>query len=224
MKKKSSLAQGAAGNAPPLNLRRGGKFYQGKGAVIDIDDQSPRRFFTSLAECLDKTIVTSCADSLVKRDAALRRMATLFASTHRGGGKVFFIGNGGSAGIASHMAVDWTKNGGVRSQALNDSATLTCFANDFGYDRVFGKQLEYYATKRDCVVIVSSSGRSLNILDAASSARLIGCRFIVTLSGMNPNNVLRQKGDLNFYVPCAGYGQIELAHLALLHSMIGVAP
>jgi len=226
MKKRKAtggLAQGSATNDPPPNLKRGTKYYQGKGSVIDIDDTSPRRFFASIGECLDKVVVTSGGQTL-RRDIALRRINLAFHAAHDSGGRVYFIGNGGSAAIASHMAVDFTKNGGIRSQAFNDAAALTCFGNDFGYDQVFGAQLNYFATKKDVVVIVSSSGRSLNILDAANVARTIGCRCIVTLSGMNPNNVLRSKGDINFYVPCAGYGQVEIAHLALLHSIIGVAP
>jgi D-sedoheptulose 7-phosphate isomerase len=69
------------------------------------------------------------------------------------------------------------------------------------------------------VVIISTSGRSLNILNAADVARTLGCT-IYTFSGMNPNNVLRQRGDINFYVPCTDYGIVETAHLILLHSIV----
>ena len=60
----------------------------------------------------------------------------------RGGNKLIFVGNGGSAAIASHMATDYSKNGDVRSIALNDSSMLTCLGNDLGYDGVFAKQIE----------------------------------------------------------------------------------
>jgi D-sedoheptulose 7-phosphate isomerase len=63
----------------------------------------------------------------------------------------------------------------------------------------------------------------LNIVGAADEAMEIGCRFVVTLTGMNPNNKLRFKGHMNFYVPAMDYGIVEIAHLTLLHSMIGMA-
>ena len=65
-------------------------------------------------------------------------------ATHAAGNTVIFIGNGGSAAIASHMAIDYTKNGGIRAVAMNDGAALTCLSNDLGYENVFAKQLEMH--------------------------------------------------------------------------------
>ena len=75
-------------------------------------------------------------------DEAIGRFVTLARETHEAGNKLIFIGNGGSAGIASHMAIDYSKNGNIRSQAFNDSAALTCLGNDLGYENVFSKQIE----------------------------------------------------------------------------------
>jgi D-sedoheptulose 7-phosphate isomerase len=153
-------------------------------------------------------------------DVGLDRLAEILHAAHKAGGKAIFIGNGGSAAIASHMAVDYSKNKGVRSVALNDAAMLTMLANDYGYEQVFAKQIAYYGRRSDVAVIISSSGRSLNIIAAADAARDRNLRGVVTLSGMNPHNALRTKGDLNFYVPCTSYGLVELTHLALLHSLV----
>ena len=186
--------------------------------MIERAPRPAQEFFRLIGECL-KSTQASTQDAPLRLDAAIDRMRKLFRSCHARGGKLIFIGNGGSAAIASHMAVDWSKNGGVRSIAFNDAPTLTCLANDFGYDRVFAKQIEYYATKHDVPVIISSSGRSLNIIAAADSARVLGCT-LVTLTGMNPNNLLRSKGDVNLYVPSTDYGLVEISHLALLHSIV----
>src|SRR5580704_1277031 len=85
--------------------------------------------------------------------------------------KIIFIGNGGSAGIASHLAIDFSKNGGLRALAFNDPSALTCFGNDLGYENVFAKQLEFHARPGDLLIAISSSGMSPNILGAVKEAR-----------------------------------------------------
>jgi len=153
---------------------------------------------------------------------SLERFKKEAHARHKKGKKVIFIGNGGSAAIASHMAVDWTKNGPIRSVAFNDAATLTCLSNDHGYANVFAKQLEYYAQPGDLVVIVSSSGKSPNSLAAARAANALDLDS-VRLSGMDPENELRRGGRLNFYVPSGDYGLVELTHLCLLHAIVSVS-
>ena len=224
-RKNSAWIKPSTTNPPPKNLRVGLNYYEGKGSVLEDRSRTFDGFFDDVRDRLKVTQVNYDEPKVSEKklDQILAETAKRFRAIHEDGGRLFFVGNGGSAAIASHMAVDYTKNGGVRALALNDASTLTCFANDFGYDRVFEKQLEYQATERDGLVVISSSGRSLNIVGAAAKAREIGCAMIVTLSGMNPNNKLRQMGDVNFYVPAADYGIVEVAHLSLLHSMIGMA-
>ena len=83
---------------------------------------------------------------------------------------MFLIGNGGSAGIASHMAADACKNGGLRALAFNDAALLTATANDLAFDEVFSLPLERHARKGDLLVTVSSSGNSPNIVKGLECA------------------------------------------------------
>ena len=90
---------------------------------------------------------------------------------HNAGNKIIFIGNGGSAGIASHLAIDFSKNGGLRALAFNDPSALTCLGNDLGYENVFAKQLEFHARPGDLLIAISSSGTSPNILSAVKEAR-----------------------------------------------------
>lgn len=138
------------------------------------------------------------------------------------GNKLMFIGNGGSAGIASHAAIDYTKNGGLPALAFNDGAALTCLGNDYGYEHVFSKQIEAYGRPNDMLVAISSSGRSPNILRAIDAARAKDC-VVLTLSGFSADNPLRASGDVNFYVASDQYGFVELSHMALLHAMLDLA-
>lgn len=214
------MREGAEGAKPPPNVRSGGRHYVGKGAFIAVPRYARRPYFRMLLDCLENTQVSGPVwDEAVELEDAFKRFEEYLKAAHASGGKAIFIGNGGSASIASHMAVDYSKNKGVRAVAFNDASMLTMIGNDLGYDRVFAKQLEWYATKKDVAIIVSSSGKSPNILAAAETARERKLRYVVTLSGMNPNNRLRAMGDLNFWVPCTDYGLVELSHLALLHSV-----
>jgi len=152
-------------------------------------------------------------------EGGIERAIALILSRTTLGNKVLFIGNGGSAAIASHQAVDYWKNGGMRALAFNDPSLLTCISNDFGYPYVFEKPLEMFAEPWDVLVAISSSGRSPNILGGVLAARRRGCR-VITLSGFAPDNPLRSDGDLNFYVPSHSYGYVEICHLALCHCIL----
>ena len=200
-----------------------GGWYKGRTATIDDDIRNLKRFVNSLSDCLNCVYASHAGDDMAKVDTeeALREFRSLVMRAHHRGNKVVFIGNGGSAAIASHMAVDWTKNGGIRSIALNDAPTLTCLSNDFGYDQVFAKQLEYYAHPEDVVIIISSSGKSPNITEAGRwcSDNRVRC---ITFSGMNAQNKLRLRGWLNFWVPAMDYGLVELTHMTLLHSIVSI--
>lgn len=138
------------------------------------------------------------------------------------GNRILFVGNGGSAAIASHLAVDFTKNGGFPAFALNDAAMLTCVANDFSYEQVFSRQIAWQTRAGDVAFIISSSGRSANILAAAAAAREGGLTTI-TLSGFGASNPLRQAGDLNFYLANDLYGFVEIGHLTICHAILDIA-
>jgi len=154
----------------------------------------------------------SCSD-------AMDRAVALVRGQTAAGRKVIFVGNGGSAGIASHQAVDYWKNGGMRAIAFNDGALLTCVGNDFGYPHVFEKPIEMFADAGDVLIAISSSGRSENILRAARAGARTGCR-VITLSGFGPDNPLRGLGEVNFYLPSDSYGHVEITHLAICHCIL----
>lgn len=129
---------------------------------------------------------------------------------------VYMIGNGASAAMASHFAADLAKNGRLHTQTFFDLALITAISNDISYEQVFAEPLRRRGEGGDMLVAISSSGRSPNILAAAAVAADLGME-IVTLTGKDPANPLRQAGDLNLYVPAQTYGMAETAHAAALH-------
>ncbi len=135
------------------------------------------------------------------------------------GNKIILIGNGGSAAICSHQAIEYLKNGGIRALALNDGASLTALANDFGYANVFAEQIKMIGLSGDLLIAISSSGQSTNILKAVELARWHGIK-VATFSGFKPDNLLRGKGDVNFYVASDQYGFVEIAHHALIQAIL----
>lgn len=136
-----------------------------------------------------------------------------------GDSKMIFVGNGGSAAIASHCAIDYWKNGNIPAICFNEGALLTCISNDFGFEAVFEKPLEMFAKEGDLLVAISSSGQSKNILNAASMAKEKKVE-VITFTGFDTKNPLKQMGILNFYVPSISYGQVELIHQIALHTVL----
>ena len=154
-------------------------------------------------------VALSAADGVARWVEMTRAMA-------KRDGCLFFIGNGGSAGMASHMAADACKNGRLRALALTEPALLTATSNDLSFDQTFSLPLERLARPADQVIAISSSGESPNIVRALETAVALGIEAI-TLSGKQPGNRARTLGVLNFYVPLSRYGWAESAHQVLLH-------
>lgn len=179
------------------------------------------QYFATLVEVLRRAEVTDIAAKALKLEEGCEWVRKSAHEAHDAGNKIIFVGNGGSAGIASHLAIDFSKNGNLRALAFNDPAALTCLGNDLGYENVFAKQIEFHARSGDLLVAISSSGRSPNITGAVKAARQRNCK-IVTYSGFTENNELRRIGDINFYVRSNEYGFVEIAHLALCHAVLDI--
>jgi len=173
----------------------------------------------ALATALQDAEATDRSGRSISVDEIVRWAAEKARCAHDAGCKLMFVGNGGSATTASHMATDCNKNGNLRTLSLNDSSMLTCLANDYSFADVFAKQVEFHAREGDILVAISSSGKSPNILNATRTARTLGC-VILTMSGFDPDNPLRREGDMNVYLPSDLYGIVEIGHLALCHAIL----
>jgi D-sedoheptulose 7-phosphate isomerase len=189
---------------------------------LELPDRLADLYFDFLGTLWRRVEATNTSGKRLSLGDALGQFRDKALATAAYGHKTMFIGNGGSAGIASHMAIDYSKNGNVPSLAFNDGASLTCIGNDLGYENVFAKQISLHGKKGDLLVAISSSGRSANILNAVEEARKCGCD-IITLSGFTGENPLRTRGDLNFYVPSREYGFVEITHLSLCHAALDFA-
>lgn len=181
-----------------------------------------KSYFATLAEKTSQASATDRQGNALDLADALDWAMTTAVKTHADGNKLIFIGNGGSAAISSHMATDFSKNGGIRALAMNDASALTCLGNDLGYDQVFAKQIEMHARLGDMLIAISSSGRSQNILNAVETARAGQCQ-VLTLSGFDHDNPLRELGDMNLYISSHEYGFVEVSHLALCHATLDLA-
>jgi D-sedoheptulose 7-phosphate isomerase len=142
---------------------------------------------------------------------AFDKLVSLIEIANKKSGKIIIIGNGGSAAIASHLAIDFTKAANIRAINFNESSILTCFSNDYGYEHWAEMALEFYADKDDLVVLISSSGQSKNIINAGRKAKKMDLSLI-TLSGFLESNPLKELGDVNLWVNSQEYNVVENAH------------
>lgn len=137
----------------------------------------------------------------------------------KGDKKIFFIGNGGSMAICSHMMEDYAKIGKYRTFAFSDAALITCYSNDYGYENAMAEWLKVYMDEGDLLIAISSSGNSENINNASMEARKRKGK-VITLSGFKSDNKLREKGDVNFYLPVLNYGVVECFHQVIVHALL----
>ena len=138
---------------------------------------------------------------------------------HKDGKKIIIAGNGGSAAMASHVAVDLTKAAGIRAINFNEADLITCFANDYGYEHWVAKALEAYADPGEMAILISSSGNSQNMLNGAEKAKSMGLS-VITVSGFLSDNPLRKLGDLNLWVDSTKYNIVEMTHHVWLVAIV----
>jgi D-sedoheptulose 7-phosphate isomerase len=149
----------------------------------------------------------------------LTEVANLIKSINIDGKKVILCGNGGSAAMASHVSVDLTKAAGIKAINFNEADLLTCFANDYGFNHVFEKAVEFYGNEGDLLILISSSGQSKNVIAAAKKAKELGIS-VVTLTGFDSNNPLKQLGEINLWANSNAYNIVEMTHHIWLLSIV----
>ena len=155
----------------------------------------------------------------------IEQIISCINSVSEKGKKCIIVGNGGSAAIASHFAVDLTKNAKRRCINFNESDLITCFSNDYGYENWVEKAIEYYGDEGDILISISSSGSSKNILNGCIKAKSMNFYKVITLSGMDSDNPLKSMGDINLWVNSKSYNLVENMHqfilLCIVDTIIG---
>ena len=147
---------------------------------------------------------TDVSDQMIK-------MKKMLLEVKKSGRKVIIAGNGGSAAMASHVAVDFTKQGGIRTVNFNEPGLITCFANDYGFEHWVEKAIEFYGDADDVVILISSSGNSANMINAAQTAQKLRMK-VITFTGFKQDNPLKQEGNLNFWIDSRAYNIVENTH------------
>ena len=178
---------------------------------IELNDYSDR-----LARAVSQSVFFKKNNNELNKKGTLNEIILALMAVKANGKKIMFIGNGGSATIAGHMAEDFSKVGGIRSMAFNDAPLLTCLGNDYSFEQIFEKAIEIYGDPGDLLFAISSSGKSKNILNGVEAAkrRMIE---VITLSGFDSENPLSKIGDINIHTPSRSYGIVENAHSAIIH-------
>jgi len=178
------------------------------------------------------SIAARCRQALAEAAAAHERAATvldrpvaeaarLLVEALAGGCKVLVCGNGGSAAESQHFAAELTgryrrERKGLAALALSvDTSALTAIGNDYGFERVFARQVEALGRPGDVLVAISTSGRSANVVAAAETARAGGLR-VVAVTGQDPGP-LGALADVTLAVPDPVTAHVQEVHLTLLH-------
>lgn len=157
---------------------------------------------------------------------AIETAGTLLVNTLRQHGKILLCGNGGSAADCQHIAAEFVVRYEKSRKALaavaltTDSSILTASANDFEYDAVFARQVEALGNANDCLIAISTSGRSRNVINAVNTAKAKGIK-VIGLTGGDGGD-LGNLADITIKVPSTVTARIQEAHIVIGHWWCGI--
>ena len=166
-------------------LNNAKKFYQYKNSINKLLSNISQNQINQSIKLIEKTIMQN--------------------------GRLYIVGNGGSASIASHISVDFAKIAKIKSSTFNNSNLITCFANDYGYENWLSKAINFYADPDDHLILISSSGRSKNIINAAKEGKKKNLH-LTTLTGFSKNSELSRLSNISLWVNSKAYNIIENTH------------
>ena len=144
----------------------------------------------------------------------------LLNQTYERGGTVWICGNGGSASLADHLAVDFVTQCGIKSQSLTSLAMITATGNDFGYEMAFSKSLEILGDPKDLLMVLSGSGNSSNILEILRQARRMKIETLAVLGKDGGKIHFGELSDHEILVPSPNMGQSQDGHQILGHILV----
>lgn len=165
------------------------------------------------------------SDTTTDYSSEILNLYKFIKETDKKKGKVIIFGNGGSAATSSHFSVDLMKNAKIKSLNFNEADFITCLANDFGHDNWVKKAFEFNTNKSDFSILLSTSGNSKNVINAANYLKRKKFNFFI-LTGMKFDNNLKKINPTNsIWVNSMAYNQIEIVHhfilLAIIDMIIG---
>jgi len=161
-------------------------------------------------------------EAMARHGAEIARAATVITQSFQRGGKLLLCGNGGSAADCQHLAAEFvgrltkdvTRPGLPAIALTTDTSYLTAFANDFGFDGVFARQIEALAAAGDVLLAISTSGSSRNVLAGVDAAKRKGLAVVALLGD---EGALANAADVAIRVPSNDTQLIQQVHLAVEH-------
>jgi D-sedoheptulose 7-phosphate isomerase len=216
--------QSYGGKVYSIPLKQG---YSSTAVVQKIQQSSAEETATERvaeSDLCEKSLTShvETVEELLSREIAnIERCAEIIYEVFEGGNKVLLCGNGGSAADAQHIAAEFVGRYETERKALaavaltTDTSALTALANDYGFERVFSRQIEALARKDDLLIAISTSGNSPNINSAVMTARRIGCRTL-GLTGANGKK-LASLCDESILVPATRTARIQECHILIAH-------
>ncbi len=184
-------------------------------------DRNFRKSMNRFSKLIGAGQFTDQTDAAIGTDDAILEVVEHLKQVRANNGRVYLLGNGGSAAIASHILIDLRNIGKICAMTLDEPTVMTCYTNDYGYEQAFSYQIDAFANERDFVIAISSSGYSKNIINAVNMAQKKSIASL-TLSGFSSENELRQLGNWNYWLNDKHYGMVEVGHLFLLHHIIDI--
>ena len=187
-----------------------------KGDSQKMQNSSNSSISGSLSEHMD--VVQLLASDMID---AIEACGKRIIETFKSGNKVMVCGNGGSAADAQHIAAEFvgryeTERRGLPAIAFTtDTSALTAVSNDFGFERVFARQVEALGADGDCLIAISTSGESPNVIAAVMAARNLGCT-VVGLTG-SKGKKLASLCDACVMVPSDRTARIQESHITIAH-------
>ncbi|MGE3623273.1 MAG: SIS domain-containing protein [Bdellovibrionales bacterium] len=166
-------------------------------------------------------------DALLKNDktiSAIARAGDALANVFRNGGRAFSCGNGGSMCDAMHFAEELTgrfrdDRPGLPAVSISDPSHLSCVGNDYGYEQVFARYIDAHAKKGDCLLAISTSGKSKNVIAAVEAARKRGVTTIGLIG--KPDAPLASLCDIVISAPAGAYAdRVQEMHIKIIHILI----
>jgi len=167
----------------------------------------------------------SLFQQLATLDPHVDQAISACVSSLRNGGKLMFCGNGGSAADSQHLAAEFTgrfikDRPPVAAIALStDTSALTCIANDYSFEAIFARQVQAIGKPGDCLIAISTSGNSGNVLAAVAAAKALGITCIGLLG--RDGGKLKPQCDVCIVVPSQVTARIQEAHILIGHSLCG---
>jgi D-sedoheptulose 7-phosphate isomerase len=160
--------------------------------------------------------IKNCLDQIKDQNNLIIKLNKIYKSIKKNN-KIIIYGNGGSASNAIHFCTDITKILNKKSITFDNANLITCYSNDYGFDNFVKQSINSHFIKNDIVILISSSGESQNIIEAAKFCIKKKIKLI-TLSAFNFNNKLKRlnKNGINFYINTKSYNISEISHLIIL--------